>query len=349
MKYDARGKTTKPIRGHNAVLMKVLILGAAGMLGRKLVERLAHAEIAGAPLSHLALVDLVEPRTVEGAAFATEAIVADSAEGGIADELVSSRPDIVFHLAAIVSGEAEQDFEKGYRVNLDGTRELLEAIRRMGAGYCPRVVFASSIAVFGAPFPEAIGDDFHTTPLTSYGTQKAIGELLLSDYSRRGFLDGIGLRLPTICVRPGPPNRAASGFFSSIIREPLNGQEAVLPVSDGVRHWFASPRAAVDFLVHAATIVSEALGNRRSLTMPGVSASVAEQLAALRAVAGDGVMRHIRREPDERIAQIVAGWPGNFDSRRALELGFRAESDFEQIVRVYVEDELGGQVAVAHA
>ncbi len=257
---------------------------------------------------------------------------------------MSSRPDVVFHLAAVLSGESEADLEKGYRVNLDGTRLLFDAVRAVGSGYRPRVVFASSIAVFGAPFPDVIGDDFHTTPLTSYGTQKAIGELLLSDYSRRGFLDGVGIRLPTICVRPGKPNRAASSFFSGIIREPLNGEDAVLPVPDDVRHWFASPRAAVDFLVHAAAIESAALGDRRCLTMPGVSETVAGQIAALRNVAGDEAVRHIRREPDETVMRIVAGWPANFDARRARELGFRAEADFEEIVRVYVEDELGGRV-----
>jgi nucleoside-diphosphate-sugar epimerase len=183
--------------------------------------------------------------------------------------------------------------------------------------------------------------------LTTYGTQKAICELLLSDYSRRGFLDGVGVRLPTICVRPGRPNRAASGFFSGIIREPLNGEDAVLPVSEDVRHWFASPRAAVDFLLHAAAIESAALGDRRCLTMPGVSETVAGQIAALRRVAGDEAVRHIRREPDETIIRIVAGWPGNFDPRRALELGFRAEADFDEIVRVYVEDELGGRIGPA--
>ena len=258
-------------------------------------------------------------------------------------ELVSGRPDVVFHLAAVLSGEAEADFEKGYRVNLDGTRLLFDAIRAID-GYCPRVVFASTIAVFGAPFPDAIGDDFAAAPLTSYGTQKAIGELLLSDYSRRGFLDGVGIRLPTICVRPGAPNLAASGFFSSIIREPLNGQEAVLPVSDDVRHWHASPRAAIEFLLHAATIDSDELGDRRCLSMPGVSVTVAEQIEALRSVAGDEVVRLIRSEPDETVSRIVAGWPRRFDAQRAHALGFRAESSFEEIIRVYVEDELGGRV-----
>ncbi len=314
--------------------MRVLVVGAAGMIGRKLAERLTRDGIvAGAPISELTLVDVVEP-----------AAVADIAEAGVAAELVSSRPDVIFHLAAVLSGESEADLEKGYRVNLDGTRFLFDAVRAVGSGYRPRVVFASSIAVFGAPFPDVIGDDFHLTPLTSYGTQKAIGELLLSDYSRRGFLDGVGIRLPTICVRPGKPNRAASSFFSGIIREPLNGEDAVLPVPDDVRHWFASPRAAVEFLVHAAAIESAALGDRRCLTMPGVSETVAGQIAALRNVAGDEAVRRIRREPDETIMRIVAGWPAKFDARRALELGFRAEADFEEIVRVYVEDELGGRV-----
>jgi nucleoside-diphosphate-sugar epimerase len=185
-----------------------------------------------------------------------------------------------------------------------------------------------------------IGDDQCTTPRTSYGTQKAICELLLSDYSRRGFVDGVALRLPTICVRPGRPNRAASGFFSSIVREPLNGLEAVLPVSDDVRHWFASPRAAVAFLLHAAALPAEALAERRCLTMPGVSATVAEEIEALRAVAGSEATELIRRRPDETIMRILAGWPRAFDTRAADELGFRAESDVEEIVRVYIEDEL---------
>ena len=315
------------------------------MLGRKLAERLAReGAIAGARVSQMSLVDVVEPALPDGATFRVDALVADVADAGVAADLVSSRPDVIFHLAAVLSGEAEAEFEKGYRVNLDGTRFLLDAVRRVGSGYRPRVVFASSIAVFGAPFPDAIGDDFHATPLTSYGTQKAMGELLLSDYSRRGFLDGVGVRLPTICVRPGEANRAASGFFSSIIREPLNNEEAVLPVPEDVRHWFASPRAAVDFLLHAAAIESGAVGDRRCLTMPGVSETVAGQIAALQSVAGDAPVRLIRREPDETIMRIVAGWPGRFDARRALALGFRAEADFEEIVRVYVEDELGGRI-----
>jgi nucleoside-diphosphate-sugar epimerase len=295
------------------------------MIGRKLVARLAGED--------LILHDVVP---FDGASF-----VSDLSAPGEAETLIASRPGLIFHLAAVVSGEAEADFDKGYRVNLDGTRRLFEAIRNE-KDYRPRVVFTSSIAVFGAPFPEAIGDEFLNAPLTSYGTQKAIGELLLSDYSRRGFCDGIGLRLPTICVRPGKPNKAASGFFSGIIREPLNGEEAVLPVAETVRHWFASPRAAVGFLLHASRISTEQLGARRNLSMPGVSATVAEQIAALRKVGGEKAARLIRRQPDPLIERIVAGWPQNFDPRRALELGFRADASFEEIVRIHVEDELQG-------
>jgi nucleoside-diphosphate-sugar epimerase len=203
------------------------------------------------------------------------------------------------------------------------------------------VVFTSSIAVFGAPFPEAIGDEFLNAPLTSYGTQKAIDELLLADYSRRGFFDGIGLRLPTICVRPGKPNKAASGFFSGIIREPLAGEEAVLPVPKNVRHWFASPRAAIEFLLHAASLDTGELGARRSLTMPGVSVTVGEQIEALRRVAGDAAAGRIREEPDATIMRIVEGWPRNFDARRASALGFRADASFDDIIRIHMEDELG--------
>ena len=211
----------------------------------------------------------------------------DIAAPYVAPKLAAARPDVIFLLASVVSGEAEADFDKGYAINVGGTQALFEAIRReqalAGGAYRPRLIFTSSIAVYGAPFPEKIGDEFLAAPLTSYGTQKAICELLLADYSRRGFFDGIGLRLPTICVRPGAPNKAASGFFSGIIREPLNGKEAILPVSDEVRHWHASPRAAVEFLMRAAELDLGLLGARRSLNLPGVSVTVGEQIEALRA------------------------------------------------------------------
>jgi nucleoside-diphosphate-sugar epimerase len=307
-----------------------LIIGAAGMIGRKLVERLSGQGKGG----ELTLHDVVPFESTH------KAVVSDLSAPGEAEKLVSARPELIFHLAAVVSGEAEADFDKGYRVNLDGTRLLFEAIRKVGNGYRPRVVFTSSIAVFGAPFPEAIDDEFLNAPLTSYGTQKAIGELLLSDYSRRGFFDGIGIRLPTICVRPGKPNKAASGFFSGIIREPLAGQEALLPVSESVRHWFASPRAAVGFLAHAAQLDTAKLGTRRNLSMPGVCATVGEEIEALRKVAGDQAAKLIRRAPDPLIERIVSGWPQNFDPGRALALGFRADSSFEEIIRIHLQDEL---------
>ena len=326
--------------------MHVLIIGAAGMIGRKLVARLADDQaLNGRPVEKLTLIDVGAPQRPENFAGTVVTTAADIADPAAARAAIAGRPDVIFHLAAVVSGEAEVDFEKGMHVNLDGSRALIEAIRSAGEDYCPRLVFTSSIAVFGAPFPEAIADDFHHTPLTSYGTQKAIVELLLADYSRRGFLDGIGIRLPTIVVRPGRPNKAASGFFSSIIREPLAGAEAVLPVEDSVMHWHASPRAAVSFLIHAAGVDREKLGPRINLTMPGVCCTVAEQIAALRRIAGDKVAARIRREPDPLVIRIVAGWPRRFDPRRALALGFEAEASFDEIIRAHIEDELGGKIA----
>ena len=323
--------------------MHILILGAAGMVGAKLLQRLAReGRLGDRTIEKATLHDVVEPAAPQGAPFAVETYASDFAKSGEAERLIAGRPDVIFHLAAIVSGEAEADFEKGDRINLDGTRMLFDAIRRV-EDYTPRVVFTSSIAVFGAPFPEAIGDEFFLTPLTSYGTQKAIGELLLADYTRRGFFDGVGIRLPTICVRPGRPNKAASGFFSNIIREPLNGEGAVLPVSEDVMHWHASPRAAVGFLVHAATIDGERIGPRRNLTMPGVAVTVAEQIEALRRVAGDGVVARIRREPDPTIQRIVGGWARRFDAKRAEGLGFKAEGSFDEIIQIHIEDELGGR------
>jgi D-erythronate 2-dehydrogenase len=325
--------------------MHILVLGAAGMVGRKLVERLVReGKLGSQTIERMTLFDVVTPSSPDQASFEVTTLAGDLSASGESERLVAGRPDVIFHLAAIVSAEAEADFEKGYRVNLDGTQNLFEAVRLVGGGYRPRLVFTSSIAVFGAPFPGAIPDEFHLTPLTSYGTQKAIGELLLADYSRRGFFDGVGIRLPTIVVRPGRPNKAASGFFSGIIREPLNGQEAILPVADTVMHWHASPRAAVGFLIHAATMDTGKLGARRSLTMPGLAATVADQIEALRRVAGEKAVSLIRREPDATVAGIVDGWPREFEARRAESLGFKAESTFDEIIRVYIDDELGGRI-----
>jgi len=325
--------------------MKVLIIGAAGMVGRKLTARLARdGRLAGEAINHAHLVDIVTPAPLKDASFPVALDAFDIAAPYVAPKLVGPRPDVIFLLASVVSGEAESDFDKGYAINLGGTQALFEAIRReqalAGGVYRPRLIFTSSVAVFGAPFPDKIGDEFLSAPLTSYGTQKAILDLLLADYSRRGFFDGIGLRLPTICVRPGLPNKAASGFFSGIIREPLNGKEAILPVGDEVRHWHASPRAAVGFLLRAAELDLSLLGARRSLNLPGVSVTVGEQIEALRAIAGDKTASLIRREPDETIARIVAGWPRDFDPARAKSLGFHADANFPAIINAYIEDEL---------
>ena len=317
--------------------MKALIIGGAGMVGRKLAERLAaDARLGTRELTGLHLADVVEPASLGEATLS----VADLTEAGAAERLVADRPDVIFHLAAIVSGEAERDFAKGYRVNLDGSRALFDAIHAL-PDYTPRVVFTSSIAVFGRPFPAVIPDDYNLTPLTSYGAQKAMGELLLADHARRGHMEGITIRLPTICVRPGKPNAAASSFFSGILREPINGQEAVLPVGEDVRHWFASPRSAVGYLVHAATLPMDAVGPHASLDMPGLSATVGEQIDALRRVVGEEAASLIRRERDPEIEAIVAGWPEAFEAARARQLGFSAETSMDEIVRVYLEDEMG--------
>ena len=327
--------------------MRILILGAAGMLGRKLAERLAHdGQLGGQSVDTLDLVDVITPAAPAGFKGEANCQAGDLSEPGTMAAMVRSRPDLIFHLAAIVSGEAEADLEKGYRINLDGTRLLLDAIRLEGEGkgWKPRVVFSSSLAVFGGSFPAVIPEEYVLTPQTSYGTQKLMGELLLADYARRGFLEGVGIRLPTICVRPGKPNRAASSFFSGIIREPLAGQEAILPVGEDVRHWMTSPRSAIGFLIHAATLDIALLGDRPNLSMPGLSVTVGEQIAALREVAGDRVAGLIRQERDPVIERIVAGWAQALDASRAEALGFTAEKHFTDIVRAHIEDELGGRI-----
>ncbi len=319
--------------------MRVLITGAAGMIGRKLVARLLQdGTLRDRKISQLDLHDIVAPEATGGADIVINSHTGDLSVSGAAAALVAAKPDVIFHLAGVVSGEAEANFDLGYRVNLDGTRALFDAVRL--AAYNPRLVFTSSIAVFGAPFPEIIPDDFHATPLTSYGTQKLMGEALLCDYSRRGVFDGVAIRLPTICVRPGKPNKAASGFFSGIIREPLKGEGAVLPVPRTVVHTHASPRSAVGFLIRAAEIDGAVVGPRRALNMPGVGVSVAEQMEALGRVAGSKAVALIREEPDEAVWAIVKNWPTRFDARRARELGFVAETSFDDIIRAHIEDEM---------
>lgn len=327
--------------------MHVLIIGAAGMLGRKLAERLvSDGKIAGAEITHLTLADAIAPKGLSGFAGNLSCVTVDLTAPDSAASLLHGRPDVIFHLAAIVSGEAETNFEKGYAVNMDGTRALFEEIRHSASAHTwkPRLVFASSIAVFGGDMPDAIGDDYFQTPETSYGTQKAICELLLADYSRRGIFDGIAIRLPTVCVRPGAPNKAASGFFSGIIREPLAGLPAILPVSDEVRHWMASPRATIEFLVHAADMDLAPMKNRRCLTMPGHAVTVKEQIEALTRAAGPKVAALVERQRDPAIELIVSGWARGFDAKRAESLGFVADKDFDEIIRIHIDDELGGQM-----
>ncbi|WP_246097145.1 D-erythronate dehydrogenase [Ruegeria faecimaris] len=308
------------------------------MLGQKLAHRISTQETFG-PEAQISLFDLSFPLD----SAPGKQIVGNLTAPGIAKSVAAQRPVVIFHLAAIVSGQAEKDFALGWDVNLMATWALLNALRdehaASGGEYTPRLVFASSIAVFGAPFPEKIGDEFLSAPLTSYGAQKAASELMITDFSRKGYIDGISLRLPTLCVRPGKANAAASSFFSGIIREPLNGDEAVLPVAVTVRHWHASPRAAATFLTQAATLDTQLLNDRRALNMPGVSCTVAEQIEALRDVAGQDAVGLIRREPDEAIERIVKNWPRDFQTDRARELGFKAESSFDEIIQVYLEDD----------
>lgn len=324
--------------------LHVLITGAAGMIGQKLIARLAREpRIGGKPIERVTLVDIDEPAAPKGAPFKVNTRTGDLSLPGEAMAAVADSPQMIFHLAGVVSGEAETDFEKGYRVNIDGTRFLFDAIRQRE--YKPRVVFTSSAAVYGGPFDGPVSDDFHLTPHSSYGAAKAIGEQLLADYSRRGFFDGVGIRLPAITVRPGKPNKAASGFFSSIIREPLAGQHAMLPVDDNTLHSHASPRAAVGYLLHAATLDTENLDLRPNLMMPAVACTIAEQIEALRKVAGDKAVARISRVRDTLVERIVAGWPHEFEAKRALALGFVPDKDFDEIVAIHVEDELSGEVA----
>jgi nucleoside-diphosphate-sugar epimerase len=321
-------------------MAKILIIGGGGMVGQKLAHSLAADPFHAG--DEVTLFDMAFP--AEGGAPAAQKLPGNITDKGAIRRLAAGRPDLIFHLAAIVSGEAETDFDLGWNVNMMAFRDLLEALRgevvSSAHAYTPRIVFTSSIAVFGAPFPEKIDDTFFQAPQTSYGAQKAVCELMLSDYIRKGFFDGMSIRLPTICVRPGKPNKAASGFFSGIIREPLNGVEANLPVSRDVRHWHASPRSAVGFLRHAATLDTTLLNARPALNMPGVSCTVEEQIEALREVAGNDAVALIREEPDEAIRAIVKNWPRDFAPERALALGFHAEDSFRQIIETYIADDL---------
>lgn len=319
-------------------MTRILILGGGGMIGQKLARRIV--ETGCFPDADVTLFD----RAFGAGGVAVRQQTGDVCDSATVQALAATRPDVIFHLAAVVSGQAEAEFALGWDVNMMAMWQLLTALKgehdASGGTYRPRMVFTSSIAVFGGPFPDKITDDFLSAPQTSYGAQKAACELMVTDFSRKGYIDGVSLRLPTICVRPGKPNLAASSFFSGIIREPLNGTQAILPVPDTVRHWHASPRAAARFLTHAATLDTERLQGRRALNLPGYSCTVSEQIEALRRVAGQAVVDRITPQPDETIIKIVEGWPRDFAPDRANALGFEAESSFDEIIRVYLEDDL---------
>ena len=318
----------------------ILIIGGGGMVGQKFAAALCNRSLTGGTDS-VTLYDLGFP---ENGAGADKRITGNVTDTDLMRETISTRPDIIYHLASIVSGESETNFDLGWDVNGNAFRTFLDLVRAEHLAsegvWSPKLVFTSSIAVFGAPYPDKIGDEFLCSPQTSYGAQKAISELLVQDWSRKGIIDGVSIRLPTICVRPGKPNLAASSFFSGIIREPLNGKEAILPVPTDVRHWHASPRSAASFLRHVGTLDLAEVGSRRALNLPGVSCTVEEQIEALREIAGKDVVALIKPEPDEAIMKIVAGWPRDFAPDRAIALGFKAEETFHQIVQTYIDDDL---------
>jgi nucleoside-diphosphate-sugar epimerase len=322
-------------------MTNILILGGGGMIGQKLATHLKAKGLGADYSPNITLFDIAFPN--QSVANCTT-IIGNVADPKTAKTLAATKPDVIFHLAAIVSGQAEFEFDMGWNVNMMAMWHLLNALHdehvASDGQYIPRVVFTSSIAVFGGPFPTKIDDEYLSAPQTSYGAQKSACELMLTDFSRKGFVDGLSLRLPTICVRPGKPNLAASSFFSGIIREPLNGATAMLPVADTVRHWHASPRSAAGFLIHAATLDTNLLKGRRALNLPGVSCTVAEQIEALRNLAGQKAVDLIKPQLDEAIAKIVAGWPEDFDPTRAIELGFKSESSFAEIIQTYIDDDL---------
>ena len=319
-------------------MKKILILGGGGMIGQKLAQKIIRENTFGA--ADITMFDRAFPVGDLG----LKAITGNIADPTLAAKLLVDKPDYIFQLASIVSGQAEQEFDLGWDVNMMPMWYLLNALKDLNeasdGAYVPRVVFTSSIAVFGGPYPDKIGDEFLSAPQTSYGAQKAACELMLSDFSRKGFMDGVSLRLPTICVRPGKANKAASLFFSGIIREPLNGIEAILPVADTVCHWHASPRSAAGFLTHAAFLDTDKLDGRRALNLPGYSCTVEEQIEALRRVAGQESVDLIKPVPDEAIIAMVKGWPRNFAPERAIKLGFTSEASFDEIISAYIEDDL---------
>ncbi len=328
--------------------MKVIVTGGTGFIGRRIVTALlARKRMTGpgdesVPIDRVVAFDVAAPEPALSADPRLDVVTGDISDPATATRLIDDDTGVVFHLAAIVSGEAEANFDLGMRVNLDGTRAVVEGCRRLARP--PRLVFASSVAVFGGDMPRTIHDDTALTPQTSYGIQKAIGEHLVNDYSRKGFLDGRALRLPTIVVRPGKPNKAASSFASSIIREPLSGRETACPVSADSAIWIQSPRRVVEAFLHANELPAGALGASRSVTLPGLTATVEQMVEALRRVAGEEPVRRIRFAPDAHIQHIVSGWPGSFVPTRGQALGFTADPDLDTIIRNFIDDDLPRRV-----
>ncbi|WP_247236767.1 D-erythronate dehydrogenase [Telluribacter sp. SYSU D00476] len=314
--------------------MQIIITGGGGFLGQKLAKALLQSTLS---FDELLLVDLVMPAHPDQ----DRRVIcqqADLSKEGAVESLITPQTGLVYHLAAIVSSHAESDFDLGYLINLDVTRRLLEACRRTKAGI--RFVFTSSLAVFGGELPEVVTDATAVTPQSSYGAQKAMGELLVNDYSRKGFVNGVTLRLPTICVRPGKPNKAASSFVSSIIREPLQGEEAVCPVSTDLSLWLSSPATVIRNLVHAATVEGSSLGNWRTLNLPGISVTVQQMLDSLERQTDAATLSRVRFEPDEAINRIVSSWPGQIDNSRALRLGFQVDSGFDSFITQFMANDL---------
>jgi D-erythronate 2-dehydrogenase len=322
--------------------MRVVVTGAAGFLGREVVAALLRrGELRGRELRRVVAVDVAAPPEVPGHRDdpRVTAVAGDITEPGFLASVLDPGPDVVFHLAAVVSGQAEAEYDTGMRVNLDGTRLLLDACR--ATGRAPVVVFASSLAVYGGALPATVDDTTALHPATSYGTQKAVGELLLADATRRGFLDGRALRLPTVCVRPGRPNRAASSFLSGIVREPVAGVAAVCPVAPGTAVWLTSPRSAVAGLVAGAELDSGAIGADRSVNLPGVSVTVGEMVATLGRLAGPAAADLVRWERDPQIERIVGSWPAAVDTGRAAALGLPGDPDFAALVEAHLHRATG--------
>jgi nucleoside-diphosphate-sugar epimerase len=324
--------------------MRIVITGGCGFLGRRLARLLLARGSSLGPIDELVLFDNAATAPLPDDPRLT-LVTGDIAERQTVRRLLTPETAVVFHLAAIVSGQAEADPDLGYRVNLDGTRAVLDACRALGN--CPRLVFASSLAVYGGKLPPAVGDDTPLTPQSSYGTQKAIGELLVNDYSRKRFVDGRALRLPTVVVRPGLPNRAASTFASSMIREPLTEKEAVCPVSPDLVMALASPRGVVAALHRAHELPAEAFGDNRSLQLPGFSVAVGEMAEAVRRAGGEAAYARIRWQRDPQIEAIVAGWPAALAAARAVALGFAADANIDEAVRAFIEDDLEAQKALS--